>query len=373
MWRGRLAVLLLAVPSVGLGALGLAVVASASGHSTVAGAGAPAHFAVRQLIGLGVGALLGVATGRFGTRRVLHVAPALLVAALLATSAVFLPGIGVRAAGASRWLHLGPLSGNPAPFLIGAIGILVASSMCGDAPGPLGRTPLAVAGGLLGVLLLVAEPDFSSAAVALAVAFAALAGGGVSGRRWVPAGALLLIALAVGASRFGYVGDRIHGFLAPERDRRGKGFEVLQLAHTNAGLSTRGVGLGRGTSRRHLSSPASDYVYALVGEELGRRGALAVVAAWVSIGAGAALAIRSARHDPAARAVGLAMATALLAPTALHIAVCRGLVPIVGVTMPLLSYDPALTVASGGELGLLASIALGGASGDTGGAQGGGA
>ena len=130
---------------------------------------------------------------------------------------------------------------------------------------------------------------------------------------------------------------------------------MLQLARANASLSARGVGLGRGAGRRHLSSPASDYVFALVGEELGRRGALAVVAAWVAIGTGAALAVRSARRDPAARAAALAMATALLAPTALHIAVCRGLIPIVGVTMPLLSYDPALTVASGGELGLLAA------------------
>jgi cell division protein FtsW (lipid II flippase) len=48
----------------------------------------------------------------------------------------------------------------------------------------------------------------------------------------------------------------------------------------------------------------------------------------------------------------------LLAPAALHVAVCRGWIPIVGVTMPFLSYDPALTVASGGEIGALVAIAL---------------
>jgi hypothetical protein len=52
------------------------------------------------------------------------------------------------------------------------------------------------------------------------------------------------------------------------------------------------------------------------------------------------------------------MTTALLTPAALHIAVCRGWVPIIGVSMPLLSYDPVLTVVSGAELGLLASVAL---------------
>ena len=53
-----------------------------------------------------------------------------------------------------------------------------------------------------------------------------------------------------------------------------------------------------------------------------------------------------------------ACAAALLAPAALHIAVCRGWMPIIGVTMPFLSYDPALTVASGGEIGVLVAIAL---------------
>ena len=126
--------------------------------------------------------------------------------------------------------------------------------------------------------MLVAEPDFSSAATALAVAIAALAGGGVASRRLAPAALIMLVALAIGASRFGYVGGRVHGFLAPERDRRGKGFEVLQLGKVNATLTTGGVGLGKGNARRHLSSPGSDYAFAVASEELGRRGGLGIVA-----------------------------------------------------------------------------------------------
>ena len=69
--------------------------------------------------------------------------------------------------------------------------------------------------------------------------------------------------------------------------------------------------------------------------------------------------MRAARRDDGARATTLAAATALLAPAALHIAVCRGLVPILGVSMPFLSYDPVLTVVSGAELRLLAAVAFG--------------
>jgi cell division protein FtsW len=357
----RLALTLLIVPPLALGVLGLVMVATAGGRAGAAGLGAPAHFAARQAIGLGVAAVLAVAVARIGVARALRAAPVVFVIALLATAAVFIPGIGVRAAGASRWLRLGPLSGNPAPFLIGAVGLVLAARSATPGAGRDVRArPLAVTLGLtlLSLLILVAEPDFSAAAVALSVALAALAGGGAPLRRLAPAALLFFIALGLGASRFGYVGGRVHGFLAPERDRRGKGFEVLALARANANATIGGVGLGRGTARRHLSSPASDYVFALVGEELGRRGAVGVLVAWGAIGAGTALAARSARGEQRHRAVAAAAGVALLAPAALHIAVCRGWLPIIGVSMPLVSYDPALTVASGGELGLLAAVVL---------------
>lgn len=362
---GRTAsVVLLVVPAVGLAALDLAIVASAGSRPGPPGLGAANHYAVRQAIGIVVGGALGWVVVRVGVERVLRAAPALFLAALIATAAVFVPGIGVRAAGASRWLRLGPLSGNPAPFLIGATGLLVAAwGNHGAASGagarwPFASRPLALALSLLAVLVLVAEPDFSAAAVALCVTFAALAGTGVAGRRLVPVAGVVLIALALGASRFGYVGGRIHGYLSPESDRRGAGFEVLALARAKASGAAGPAGLGHGAARRHLSSPASDYVFAIVNEELGRRGAWAVVAAWVAIAAGATLATRSAKSDPRLRGVAAACAAALLTPAALHIAVCRGWMPITGVTMPFLSYDPALAVASGGEIGVLVAIAL---------------
>ena len=100
----------------------------------------------------------------------------------------------------------------------------------------------------MAMLVLVAQPDFSAAAVALCVTFAALAGTGVADAGWSPAAAVLLLALALGASRFGYVGGRIHGFLSPESDRRGHGFEVLALARAQG---------ERGDAARPASGTAS--------------------------------------------------------------------------------------------------------------------
>jgi cell division protein FtsW (lipid II flippase) len=90
---------------------------------------------------------------------------------------------------------------------------------------------------------------------------------------------------------------------------------------------------------------------------MGKTVARGVVLAWLAIAVGAALAARG-RGDRRMRALALSAGLAMVAPALLHIAVCTGLVPIIGVTMPLVSYDPAATLAAGAEIGLIASIAL---------------
>ncbi len=370
MLRRALPALMLIVPALGLGGIGLALVAAAPGRAGAAGFGAAQHFAWRQAIGLLLGIGLGATAAQVGTRRLLAAAPPVFLMALVGTAAVFIPRIGVFAAGARRWIHLGPISGSPAPLLTAAVALWLAAAESGPAGAPpvashetrvTSRRAVALLGALVAVLVMVLEPDFSAAATTLVVAFATVAAAGrTPARRLLPIAGLLLALLAAGALRSSYVDNRIRGFLSPESDRRGKGFEVLELAHAKAGAEA--TGLGRGHARRHLSSPASDYAFALVREELGRPGAAVVLACWGTIAAGAfwSVAAAAGRRDVGGRALAAGVGTALLVPAALHIAVCRGWLPIIGVTMPLLSYDPALTISSGAELGLLVAIAVSG-------------
>jgi cell division protein FtsW len=364
MGRRALIVVLLAAPAAALGALGIVVVASATAHQSTAAFGAPTHFVSRQVFAVILAALVAIVFVELGPRRLLRAAPVVFAAALLAVFAVFAPGVGVHAAGANRWVHVGPLSGDPAPLLTAATALLVAAWAAAAREGALAagpstraRRPFAVGMGALAVLVFVAEPDFSAAAVTAIVVLAGLAGAGWSARKLVPAAAATALVLVLVASRFGYVSGRVSGFLAPQTDRRGKGYEVLALARAQAAATPTGVGLGRGTARRHLSSPGSDYAFAVVNEEMGRLAAGGVAAAWLAIGLGAWLAARSTR-EPRLRAAALGAGAAAVAPAALHIAVCQGWVPIIGVSMPLLSYDPVAAVAAGAELGLVAAVAL---------------
>jgi cell division protein FtsW len=355
MGRRALIVLLLAAPAVGLAVLGVVFASAAARHG--AAFRVPAHFAARQLFALVLGALVAVALVQLGPARFLRAAPVVFAVALLAGFAVFAPGVGVHASGANRWLHLGPFSFNPAPLLTAATALLLAAWSAPPPGGRAQRRSLAIGLGTLAVLTFVAQPDFSAAAITAVVMFVALAGAGVDARRLVPAAAAGLLVLALLASRFGYVSGRVSGFLAPQSDRRGKGYEVLTLARTQAGATRTGVGLGNGVARHRLSSPGSDYVFAVITEELGRLGAFAVAGAWVAVGAGAVLAARGT-GDLRRRAASLGAGAAALAPAAMHVAVCQGLVPIIGVSMPLVSYDPVATIATGAELGIVAAVAL---------------
>ena len=274
---------------------GLLIVATAPAHPGAAGVGAATHFAARQLVGLGVGAALGGLLGRLGMRRLFALGPALFLAALVIALAVFAPGVGVRAAGARRWVHLGPLSGSPAPFLIGAVALVIAA-----ARDPHARR-LATAAALLAVLALVLEPDFSRGGDrARRVALPRLAGGGVEGAGSSPRPGSCSSRSASGRRASEHVDSRIRRLSPRERPPRQGDSRCWRSRTPTRPAAAGGAGLGHGSARHRLSSPASDYAFAVVGEELGPRGALGVVAGWLAIGAGVVLAARApaARRDP---------------------------------------------------------------------------
>ncbi len=190
---------LLVVPAAALAALGLALVASASpsGHPEAPAMGAPHHFAVREAIALATGALLAMAVGAWGRGRCSERRRACFCWRWPSPWRCFSLAWAFERRAPAAGCTPGRSPVNPAPFLIGAMGLLVASSRGTGRRGLLTRPTAVVALALLPIVVLVAEPDFSSAATALAVAIAALAGGGVASRRLAPAALIMLVALAI--------------------------------------------------------------------------------------------------------------------------------------------------------------------------------
>ena len=125
--RRGLSFFLLLAPALALAGLGVLMVTSTTAHHATAAFGDPRHFVVRQLIAIALGAAVALAIVRAGPARLLQAAPVIFVVALLAALAVFVPGIGVRAAGARRWLHIGALTGSPAPILTLAVALIISA------------------------------------------------------------------------------------------------------------------------------------------------------------------------------------------------------------------------------------------------------
>lgn len=321
------------------------------------------HFPLRHLVALLVAAAVAVFMARRPPGDLLRAAPLLYLLALAAVAAVFVPGLGVRAAGAHRWLKVGASSFAPAPFLIWTTCLLVAAwaplrERSSEPEGKLASVRLRVF--LLGAvglafLAFVLEPDFSAAGILGVAVLVVLAGAGWGSVRLIASAVAGAVLLAIVASRFPYVAGRVAGFRAPAADRRGKGFEVLALERSS--LQTEARGLGHGNARWRLSSPASDYAFAVAREELGRAGAVVMVGATLLGLVGAFFVGQAAaKKDRRLRALAFGSGAALATPALLHVAVCSGFVPIVGVSWPLVSYDPGAAVAAGLSLGALASV-----------------
>ncbi len=339
-------------PPSALGALGLSIVASAPPRGGAAGVGAPAHFAARQLVGLACGAALGAVVARLGTRRLYAAAPS-----------SFSPRWR------SRWRCSSPASASTPPGR-GAGSTSDRSPAAGAVPDR--RRGAAGRGGARSAAEGASRPPAPSwpcwrwwssrtsrrRRSPLAVAFAALAGGGVAGRRLLPAAGLLLSRSASAPPASATSTTASAAFSHPRAIAAARASRCWRSrAPTRPAPRTASASGTAGAPPPVVARPGLR-PGAVVNEEMGPAAAR-VVAAWLAIGAGVVLAARRRRPPRSRRArAGGRARPALAAPAALHIAVCRGWLPIIGVTMPLVSYDPALTLAAGAELGLVAAVAL---------------
>lgn len=284
--------------------------------------------------------------------------PALVVAGVLLV-AVLIPPIGQAINGTRRWIRLGPVSFQPVELAKLALVLYLAAFLArrgGDVQdfrrGFL--PPLMVAGALAGLVLL--QPDLGNCLTLVAVTFALLFLAG--SRSWHLAGvivaALPLVAVAIAMAP--YRMRRIMAFLDPWQDPRGSGFQIIQswLALGGGGLVGRGIGESR-QKLFYLPEAHTDFIFAVVGEELGFAGALAIVALFVVfIWRGLRVGLRSPEPFGAYLALGI---TALIATqTLVNLGVVTGVLPTKGLPLPFISFGGSALVVTMLSTGVLLNI-----------------
>jgi len=306
-------------------------------------AGAPA-FPYFFLAKQGIAVLLGVglmAGAHFLDYRQLN-RPPLVVAGLVLVS-LSLVAVLFRAPinGTRRWIDLGVLSVQPSEFA--KLGLVVAlaallSRREEEVAHPR-RTLLPVAGllaSLAGLVLL--QPDFGTAVTYFVIAAAMLFFAGLP-FRWFAGAALLVVpTLTAYVLSAQYRRDRILAFLHPEADPLGKGFQALQslIAVGTGGVT--GLGLGEGKQKLFfLPYPYTDFIYAIVGEELGLIGCVTVLALF---GLVFARGIRAAvgAPDTFGRLLGVGLSVMIVAQALVNVSVVLALLPTKGIPLPFLSY-----------------------------------
>ncbi len=340
--------------------IGLVMVGSASSVVSISLYGSPWAILIREAMWMGVGVIAFGAAVRFDHRKLRRLAPLLLVVTFVLLLVVLVPGLGVHVQGSSRWIGFGQFRLQPSELMKLALTVFAADLITRRLDE--GATDRRIIGPLLLVtasagLLIVMQPDLGTAMVLGCIVLALLF---VSGVRLGPVlkilGGLVGIALIV-AVVSPYRRDRLLSFLDPSAHGSGSGYQVMQsLIGLGSGHFV-GAGLGGGQAQwGFLPNAQTDFIFSVIGEELGFIGAALVL---LLLGAFAWFGIRAATRSPqrfgGLLAVGLV--AWLAAETLINIGAVVGVLPVTGIPLPFISYGGSSLVITMVAAGILVNIA----------------
>lgn len=330
-------------------AIGLVMIFSASSAQAYADHHDTAYYVKHQAIYLIVGLALAYGAYSIDYRKFKNIAPYALVLCVLALIAVLVPHVGVVVNGARRWIGAGFISLQPSEFAkLGLVIYLAAAlSVRGDRITSLvrGLFPLCALVFFMALLVLM-EPDMGTASLFVFTAFAMFFAAGARIEHLIMIAMVTLPPTVLMILASPYKRARIFAFVNPWKDAQNTGFHIVQslLALGSGGLF--GVGLGESRAKFfYLPEQYTDFIFSVLGEELGLFGTMTVVALFVIF---AYRAIRIAIAAPDRFGFFLASGcTALIVIQAfVNIGVVTSSWPVTGVPLPFISFGGSSLIVS---------------------------
>lgn len=320
---------------------GLVVLSSASSDLGKARFDDPLYYLSHQML---YGLALGIAGFIFGLffpyENYKKLAPLLLGASLFALVLTFTP-LGLSLGGASRWIALGPLTFQPAELLKFTFIIYLAAWLSG---GKLNRQKdfsrgfmvFAITSGFVALLLLLQRSTSSMVIImsaTLAVYF-------TSGARlkyifYIMGAGALLISLFIAMTPYRL--QRVMTYFNPSADTSGASYQLNQALITIGSGGITGVGYGKSISKAYLPERIGDSIFAIIAEEFGFIGAMAIIGAFLFIVLRSYLNAEKIR-DMFGKLILVGFATIIGIQAFMHIAAISGLIPLTGVPLPFISY-----------------------------------
>lgn len=352
----------LLVAVVGLALFGAVMIASASVAFSADRYGDPFHFVTRQLFFLGIGGAVGVLLYRLPLALWEQYGPYMIIASIVALALVLIPGIGKEVNGSRRWIDLGIITVQVSEtvklliivYLAGYLvrrGHLVQSTFGGF------LRPLVLMGVVSALLLL--EPDFGASVVVVGTALLMLFVAGVRFSQFV---ALVGFVGSIGALLIAlspYRMRRFASFLDPFSDPFDSGFQLTQSLIAIGSGGPFGVGFGQSVQKLfYLPEAHTDFLFAIIAEELGLVGAMALVAVYGFIVFRcfrlSAEAERQGNRFGGYVALGIGIWIGMQA--FINLGVNMGILPTKGITLPLVSYGGSSAVVFAATFALLLRV-----------------
>ena len=353
--------LLTAAGLLGFGVL-MAISTTIAAANGVTGAGSPWGQALKEAEFIGIGLLLFWFAVRLSPRTFRMLSYPILGLALISLCAVLVPGIGFSVYGARRWIDIGPLQLQPSE--LAKIGVLLWGADLLARKQQLGTlrrarhlfVPL-LPGFAFVALLVMLEPDLGTTLCFMLILLGLLWMVGMPMRYFATVLAMVAGAVTLLAVAAPYRLQRLTSFLDPFKDAKGSGYHTVEGLYALASGGVFGVGLGQGTSKYGwVPNANSDYVFAIIGEELGMIGCLAVLGLF-GLFAYAGLRIVRRSADPFVRLAAGGATIWLCGQAVINIGYVTGMLPVTGIPLPLISAGGTSLLVTMFVIGMLISFA----------------
>jgi rod shape determining protein RodA len=274
-----------------------------------------------------------------------------------------IPGIGVEAGGATSWVQLFGVRlfqpSEPAKLIFIVVVAAVIASFKGriDRPGDAFKV-MAYLGAAVGLILL--QPDLGTGLVFVAITLVMLIAGGMKGRYFAIAAVIAVLA-TLAVTQFHllaeYQEDRLLVFIEPERDPTGAGYNLAQskIAIGSGGLTGKGLGAGTQSNLHFIPARHTDFIFSVLGEELGFLGAIVLLGLYLALLV-TALAIATSSRDLYGAIIAAGVLGMWLFQILENIGMTVGMMPITGIPLPFMSFGSSAMVTNLGAVGLLLSV-----------------
>ena len=282
-----------------------------------------------------------------------------LIGAFILLIVVLLPGLGTNVKGAQRWLSFGPLRLQPSEVIKLALVIFMSYSLAKHKDRIknflTGMLPfLAILGLACGLILL--QPDLGTAVSAAGTVYIMLFAAGARGKHLFYLALSGLAAVAAAIVLEPYRMSRFLAFLDPWADPQGTGFHIIQSLYALGSGGLFGLGLGESHQKFfYLPEQHTDFIFAVLGEELGFMGGGAVIFLFlVFVWRGFKIALSS--YDPFASLLAVGLTSMISLQAIINIGVVTGSLPVTGIPLPLISFGGSSLLFTLTGVGILLNI-----------------